>query len=350
LKPLYTNVHGDNSDLFKAVSELYLKEGHYIADVTYGKGVFWKQIDIAKYHFYPSDLLTVKKALYDFKFLPYKDNTFDVVVFDPPYCHNPGKMMSNKNYLNAETTKGLYHQDIMELYEKGLMEAKRILKTNGIILVKCKDEIESSIQQWSHIEIQNIATKIGLYAKDLFILNPKAYPVIQYKRQQHARKNHSYLWIFKKYGTSKLPWIIIPIGLSEQDIISWINKQNQYVVIYPKIYNNLLSNLNLNMSEEDSLIWSYILVDVRKNLMELKNVILYSTKLINADFRRQILNKLPPCQKKVILFPLNPILIEQEPIESRQKLYNLEADYLYTRDIIKTEGFKKIEILTQNWP
>jgi hypothetical protein len=106
-------------------------------------------------------------------------------------------MIINANYKNSETTKGFYHKDIINLYHDGMLEAKRILKNpNGLLWVKCKDEIESSYQRWSHIEIYKIALELGFYGKDFFVLTQNIKPVIQHK-QQHSRKNQSYLWIFK---------------------------------------------------------------------------------------------------------------------------------------------------------
>lgn len=66
------------------------------------------------------------------------------------------------------------------------------------------DEIESSIQRWSHIELYEIALRLKFYAKDLFVLTQKSRPCIQHKKQQHARKNHSYLWVFKKPGKQEM--------------------------------------------------------------------------------------------------------------------------------------------------
>ena len=40
---------GDSSELTKQVSYLYFRDGWAIADITYGLGVFWRQIDTSKY-------------------------------------------------------------------------------------------------------------------------------------------------------------------------------------------------------------------------------------------------------------------------------------------------------------
>jgi tRNA G10 N-methylase Trm11 len=196
---IYTSYTGNNDLLFNQVSKLYFHDGDKIADVTYGKGVFWKTIDTSKYNFFASDKITCPKAKYDFCNLPYKSETFDVVVFDPPYAHNPGSMIVNNSYQNKETTRGFYHKDIINLYRSGMEEGYRILKKQGLLLVKCQDEIESSKQKRSHIEIFNIAIdELGMKDKDLFVLTQKRFPVIQHSKQQHARKNNSFLWVLVK--------------------------------------------------------------------------------------------------------------------------------------------------------
>jgi len=195
---IYTSYTGNNADLVQQVAIMYLKDGMSIADVTWGKGVFWRKIDLDKYDFHASDIITCPDALYDFRDLPYDDASFDTVVLDPPYCHNPGRMIVNANYKNAETTKGMYHKDIIQLYRDGMKEAYRVLKDYGFLWVKCKDEVESSYNRWSHIEIYNHGIELGYFAKDLFVMTQVAKPTVQHKNQQHARKNHSYLFIFKK--------------------------------------------------------------------------------------------------------------------------------------------------------
>src|SRR5262249_5172724 len=82
---VYTSVQGSNADLLANVSALYFNPGDRIADVSYGKGAFWRQVDLSQFHFFASDLLTCPNALYDFRRLPSPDNDFDVVVLDPPY-------------------------------------------------------------------------------------------------------------------------------------------------------------------------------------------------------------------------------------------------------------------------
>lgn len=52
---------------------LYVPPGSVIADVTYGKGAFWKDVDLSTYRFLPSDL----SQGIDFRHLPYRDREID---------------------------------------------------------------------------------------------------------------------------------------------------------------------------------------------------------------------------------------------------------------------------------
>jgi hypothetical protein len=81
-----------------------------------------------------------------------------------------------------------------------MVEAVRVLKPGGRLFVKCKDEVESGVQRWSHVELHHIATaELSLYPRDLFVLVPSSRsPSARWPSQRHARKNHSFLWVFEK--------------------------------------------------------------------------------------------------------------------------------------------------------
>lgn len=152
----------------------------------------------------------------DFRALTYADASIDTVVLDPPYIHNPGKHVTDKLYNNRSTddawradtasTHGMYHRNILaEFYGRGMVEAHRVLRDGGQLWVKCKDEIESSKQCWSVIEIYEIGVRqLGMYAKDMFVIIPDSRTSHgRWKNQYHARKNHSYLWVFEKAPAPK---------------------------------------------------------------------------------------------------------------------------------------------------
>lgn len=192
--PAEAVVTGDNSDLIFEVCRLYLKPEDRIADLTYGNGVFWRRV--GEDQVTGSDLITVPERPYDFRSTPYADSEFDIAVFDPPYIHSPGNHMTDRGYKNTTTTEGMLHRDIRRLYVDGMKECARIAKRQ--IWVKCKDQVQSGMQRWAHCEMLADALNMGLFARDLFILLPTSQTSDgRWDVQHHARKPHSYLWIFE---------------------------------------------------------------------------------------------------------------------------------------------------------
>ena len=78
--PILTGRVGTNADQFPDVLEMYVPEGATVADVTYGKGVFWRNIPDGKYNLLATDLQTGT----DFSRLPYENQSIDALVLDPP--------------------------------------------------------------------------------------------------------------------------------------------------------------------------------------------------------------------------------------------------------------------------
>ena len=60
---------------------LHVPKGSKVADLTYGKGVFRHKVRTEKYDFPPSNITDS----IDCRDLPYEDESFDCIVFDPPY-------------------------------------------------------------------------------------------------------------------------------------------------------------------------------------------------------------------------------------------------------------------------
>src|SRR5271165_4552395 len=83
---VFSAQQGTNDELFPHVLSLYVAPGSKVADVTFGKGVFWRRVPRHQYDLLASDL---SKGT-DCRSLPYVDETIDCVVFDPPYMHTPG--------------------------------------------------------------------------------------------------------------------------------------------------------------------------------------------------------------------------------------------------------------------
>ncbi len=202
---------GTNADIFPQVLALHVADGMRIADVTYGKGVFWKKVDTTLYDFHPSDI----SDGIDCRNLPYETGSFDCVVFDPPYMegffrnggttkagagtHRTFRNHYSNGHESPTTGGGKWHAAVVELYDAGGREAHRILKERGVLVVKCQDEVSANRQNLTHVEIINAYADLGFFCKDLFVVvRPNRPGMSRVLKQVHARKNHSYFLVFVK--------------------------------------------------------------------------------------------------------------------------------------------------------
>jgi tRNA G10 N-methylase Trm11 len=198
-----------NAAVFSKVLSLHVSEGSLVADVTYGRGVFWQQVDRAKYQLRATDLQTGV----DCRALPYEINSIDCVVLDPPYMEGlfrkskdhlagSGTYQSFRDYYShgEATHEGpKWHDAVLDLYFRAGREAYRVLREEGVLIVKCQDEVSSNRQRLTHVEIINEYAAFGFYCRDLFVVVRLNQPgVSRLKKQVHARKNHSYFLVFVK--------------------------------------------------------------------------------------------------------------------------------------------------------
>jgi hypothetical protein len=206
---------GGNAEIFPKLLNLHVPKGAKIADITWGQGVFWKNVPKDDYEVHGTDL----KTGVDCRKLPYKNESYDCIVFDPPYME--GFFRRDKRHLGGSGTHSAFrraysngaateeggpkwHAAVVHLYEEGGKEAARVLKNNGIYIVKCQDEVSANRQWLTHVEIINAYSKLGFYARDLFVVvRPNQPGVSRLIKQVHARKNHSYFLVFQKCKSTK---------------------------------------------------------------------------------------------------------------------------------------------------
>ena len=202
MNPILTCKYGTNADLFPDIMKVYAEPGDVILDMTYGRGVFWSNIEKGKYTLIENDKDKKKGQLSaDLRAMPFAEETFDVVIMDPPYVFGAGgKDMLDKQYGNNEYRKqGSPGPDaVVELFRSGISEANRLLKNDGILIVKCMDFISGGKQQRISIRVLEEAIDRGLTDEDLFVLHQSGNPIMRHNYQLHARKNHSYFWVFRK--------------------------------------------------------------------------------------------------------------------------------------------------------
>jgi hypothetical protein len=217
---------GDNAEIFPRILDLHMPKGATIADVTFGLGVFWKNVRHSDYNLLASDIdakeghgvfpskpVQVQTGI-DCRNLPYQDESLDGVVLDPPYME--GLYRKTKDHLAGSGTHASFrhaysngkateeagpkwHDAVVDMYVKAGREAYRVLKRDGILIAKCQDEVSANKQRLTHVEILTAYEAMGFYTKDLFVLvRVNRAGISRLKKQEHARKNHSYFLVFQK--------------------------------------------------------------------------------------------------------------------------------------------------------
>lgn len=199
--PILTARQSHNSEVLRDILELYSKPDARILDMTYGTGAFWRDIDAHQYELVTNDLYknNPNSNHWHFGAVPTPGRGFDVVVFDPPYVHGSRTIHPSLGRQYG-IDKPISAKEITENYYRLARYVRKVLRADGILVVKTQDEIESGKQVWRHFDVGQFFRVQGWDLLDLLVVVQKGKPMMRHKHQKHARKNHSYFMVFKHRG------------------------------------------------------------------------------------------------------------------------------------------------------
>lgn len=196
------SVYNSNFDIITNIMSLYKIE-QFDLDCTYSKGAFWKNLPRPKNKsdVYPFDDTVIEASS---EKLPFTDKSMKSIMYDPPFVvvgktykdNKEGSSIIAKRFEGYETfthLKNNYYNTLKELY--------RVCDDGGFVVFKCQDTVSGGKNHFTHVMVMNMATEMGFYPKDLFILLAKHRINSfgsKWSKQEHARKHHSYFWIFQK--------------------------------------------------------------------------------------------------------------------------------------------------------
>jgi hypothetical protein len=196
------SVYNSNFDTIKNIMFLYNIE-QFDLDCTYSKGAFWKDLPSPKFK---SDLYPVNEDVVQASSenLPFGDGSMKNIMYDPPFVIAGKTYRDNKDgsSIMAKRFEGYNtYNDLTVNYYNTLKELYRICEKGGHVVMKCQDTVSGGKNHFSHCLIMNMAMEIGFYPRDLFILNSNVRINsfgTKWTKQEHARKYHSYFWVFEK--------------------------------------------------------------------------------------------------------------------------------------------------------
>jgi hypothetical protein len=172
-----------------------------ILDATVNQGRFWvgscrpvTGMDINSK--YKPDVVGDNRAM------PFADEAFDVVVYDPPHLPNQGKDRVKdftRRFGLGEKSAAEDGYNFSHWYPPFMAEAYRVLRAEGVLFCKIADYIHNHRFQWAHIEVVQAAVAAGFLACDCLIKARKG-PIVdpKWKTAHHARRQHCYWLVFRK--------------------------------------------------------------------------------------------------------------------------------------------------------
>jgi len=199
-----STLHGKDNRAIEILMEVHCEnvESPLILDCTHNRGVMWKgcsfspsvRSDIDPTH--PVDVAA------DFMSLPFRDGVFDVVVFDPPHLPTAAASanssgMWRERYGITDAGEGREGDDVTGMFDRSLMEIRRVLRDGGISLVKIADMTHNHRYRWQAFELVRSAESVGLTPCDLMVKMDPAQGNLKsskWKSVRHLRRAHSY-WI-----------------------------------------------------------------------------------------------------------------------------------------------------------
>jgi len=191
------SVQNSDQDILLSIKKLYLNDDNFDLDPCFSKGVFYKNMITPRilYDKVPVTDNVIENDIING--LPLDDKSIKSVIFDPPFMFgNHGKTSENK--MTKRFSMFDKWDDLEVMYKKSLSEFYRVLEKGGIVAFKCQDYTDSKTTL-THCYVHNWALEEGFKVEDLFILHFTKGRIWNSKlKQRHARKFHSYWFVFKK--------------------------------------------------------------------------------------------------------------------------------------------------------
>lgn len=192
IKAVSANEHTILANILK----LYNNSKPIEADLTYSKGVIWKNLPQPNRKFDIHPLADGVENLNIAENLP--TGIFGSVLFDLPFIVRIAGA-ADSSIITRRFDAFHSKTELLDTNTRMLYLSHRLLKKKGILVIKTGDCIYAGTQIFTHVHLINEASSIGFEVEDLFILTRKNVILSSNVKQiHHARKNYCYYLVLKK--------------------------------------------------------------------------------------------------------------------------------------------------------
>ena len=197
---VFRSVSSSQREILGTIRALHCPQG-FECDVTYGNGAFYAGEDEPAFKFdidpQRPDVVEASSCA-----VPLADATVSSLVFDPPFLTYVRAGRSGNGKMTMARRFGGYwsYSELVDHYKGTIAEASRLLKDDGVFVVKCQDIIHNHAMHATHINVVDWATGSGFKLLDLFVLTASSRLPSPNRagKQRHARIFHSYFLVFKR--------------------------------------------------------------------------------------------------------------------------------------------------------
>lgn len=205
----YLSVCQTDAEALERLILIHSPQPPKILDCTYGLGKIWEECP-----FFPEGRMDIRhldgvNTVGDFAIMDgVRDNSFNTLVFDPPHLpvhaasEHSSRIWEHRYGITGEG-EGREGDNVVGLFRPFLLQAKRVLIDDGIVLAKIADIVHNHRYQWQHVSFIQKAMEIGMTPCDMIVkCDPKAGNLksSKWKRQYHLRKAHCYWIVVRNSG------------------------------------------------------------------------------------------------------------------------------------------------------
>ena len=200
---------GSDAEMIDRILRLH-RAGDEILDASFGHGRFWASllpmdhelrrrvtgIDLRMDSLDPAScrIPNFNPVQASWECLPFRNAAFDAAICDPPFISRAGKSF----VMTRRYSSSVSYDALLISLERAFEEFDRVLKPQGIIVVKIMDLTEGRRRMFAHIDLVN-ATSERFRLDDLFIkIAPQTMDSSTWKTQLRSRAAHSYFMVFKR--------------------------------------------------------------------------------------------------------------------------------------------------------